>query len=103
MSFQYSLINEEIAMNKKLLLLFLSFLILGFVSGFAQEDEDVEEQSYRNPSFTQGTTQSIFEDGQPIYDSNWEWLHQTPQGNTLDGLKCRMPSPGMQLVMVAHL
>ena len=74
-------------MNKKLLLLLLSFLILGFVSSFAQEDEGVEEQSYRNPSFTQGTTQSIFEDGQPINGSNWEWLHQTPQGNSLRWVK----------------
>ncbi len=68
-------------MNKKLLSFLLSFLILGFMSSFAQEDEGAEEQSFRNPSFTQGTPQSIFEDGQPIYGSNWEWLHQTPQGN----------------------
>ena len=74
-------------MNKKLLSLLLSFLILGFMSSFAQEDEDAEEQSYRNPSFTQGAPQSIFEDGQPIYGSNWEWLHQTPQGNTLRWVK----------------
>jgi len=70
-------------MNKKLLSLLLSFLILGFMSSFAQQDEDVEEQSYRNPFFTQGAPQSIFEDGQPIQNSGWEWLHQTPQGNTM--------------------
>ncbi len=74
-------------MNKKLLLLLLSFLILGFISSFAQEDDGVEEQTYRNPSFTQGAPQSIFEDGQPIYGSNWEWLHQTPQGNSLRWVK----------------
>ena len=74
-------------MNKKLLSLLLSFLILGFVSSFAQEDDGVEEQTYRNPSYTQCTTQSIFEDGQPINGSNWEWLHQTPQGNTLRWVK----------------
>lgn len=74
-------------MNKKLLSLLLSFLILGFISSFAQEDEGVEEQSFRNPSFIQGTTQSIFEDGQPINGSNWEWLHQTPQGNSLRWVK----------------
>jgi len=74
-------------MNKKLLLLLLSFLLLGFVSSFAQEDEETESLVYRNPSYLQGGSQSIFEDSQPIDGSAWEWMHQQPNGNTLRWVK----------------
>jgi photosystem II stability/assembly factor-like uncharacterized protein len=74
-------------MKKKLLLLLLSFLIVGFVSSFAQEDEEAESQTYRNPSYSQWGPQSIFEDSQPIYGSAWEWMHQQPNGNTLRQVK----------------
>jgi photosystem II stability/assembly factor-like uncharacterized protein len=74
-------------MSKKLLLLFLSFLILGFVSSFAQEDDEPEILALQNPNFTQTTPQSIFEDGQPIYNSPWEWLHPTPTGMYLRWVK----------------
>jgi len=74
-------------MNKKLLLLLLPFLILGFMTNFAQKEDETEIQAFQNPNFTQTEPQSVFEDGQPIYNSEWEWLHQTPQGNTLRWVK----------------
>jgi len=74
-------------MNKKLLSLLLTFLILGFIANFAQEDDEPEIQAFQNPHFAQTAPQSVFEDGQPIYNSGWEWLHQQPQGNTLRWVK----------------
>ena len=73
-------------MNKKLLSLLLSFLILGFVSSFAQEEEAEDIQAFMNPVHQQFPEYSVF-DSQPLYNSPWEWLHQTPQGNTLRWVK----------------
>ncbi|MCW8805244.1 MAG: YCF48-related protein [Ignavibacteriaceae bacterium] len=73
-------------MNKKLLSLFLSFLIVGFVTSFAQEEETEDIQAFVNPTYQQNNGFSVF-DSQPIYNSPWEWLHQTPQGNTLRWVK----------------
>ncbi len=73
-------------MNKKLLSLLLSFLILGFVSSFAQEEEAEDVQAFMNPVNQQFPEYSVF-DSQPLYNSPWEWLHQTPQGNTLRWVK----------------
>ena len=39
-------------MNKKLLSLLLSFLILGFMSSFAQEEEE-DIQAFMNPAYQQ--------------------------------------------------
>ncbi len=74
-------------MNKKLLSLFLSFLLLGFVTVFAQEDNEEEIQAFFNSGFSPFAPQSVFEDGQQIYNSGWEWLHQQPNGNTLRWVK----------------
>lgn len=74
-------------MSKKLLLLLLSFLLLCFTYTFSQEDGEAEEIAFPNPDFSQTTPTSIFEDGQTIYNSGWEWLHPTPNGNTLRWIK----------------
>lgn len=65
---------------RKLLLIFISSLfILPFT--FAQEAE-VEEEVFFNTGVT-SMPQSIFEDGQPLFASNWEWMHPTPSGSSL--------------------
>ncbi|MBT8392668.1 MAG: choice-of-anchor J domain-containing protein [Ignavibacteria bacterium] len=70
-------------MSKKLLLLTLSFLLLCFSSILAQEDEEQFEEVFYNPYFQSGS--SGFElDGQVIEGSDWEWLHPTPNGSTLN-------------------
>jgi len=73
-------------MNKKLLSLLLSILILGLVSSFAQEEEVEDIQALVNPVHQQFAGYSMF-DSQTLYNSDWEWLHQTPQGNTLRWVK----------------
>ncbi len=71
-------------MNKKLLSLILSFLFC--FAAFAQEGEAEDIQAFMNPNHQQFAGYSIF-DSQPVYNSPWEWLHQTPQGNTLRWVK----------------
>jgi hypothetical protein len=75
--------NLEDHMKQFALSFFLILFIFCFQNALAQEEIGDEEQSYRNPSFTQGATQSIFEDGQQLFGSNWEWMHPTPSGNSL--------------------
>jgi len=73
-------------MNKKLLSLLLSILLLSFASSFAQEDEEDIDQPTRNANYLQWSSRSIF-DSQPIEGSDWEWLHERPNGNTLRQVK----------------
>jgi photosystem II stability/assembly factor-like uncharacterized protein len=69
-------------MTKKLLLLLLSFMLLCFSSAFAQEDGESFEEVFYNSGFQQGSSGHEL-DGQVIENSDWEWLHPTPNGNTL--------------------
>jgi len=73
-------------MNKNLHIFFLSFLLLCFSVTIAQEDAVEDNQAIFNPAHQQFAGYSIF-DSQPIINSPWEWLHQTPQGNTLRWVK----------------
>ncbi len=69
---------------KKILLSFFMFLLMfGFQTSFAQEEGEDQGQSIYN-SDAISNPQSIFEDGQPIAGSDWEWLHPTPSGSTLN-------------------
>jgi photosystem II stability/assembly factor-like uncharacterized protein len=69
---------------KKILLSFFMFLLMfGFQTSFAQEEGEDQGQSIYN-SDAINYPQSIFEDGQPITGSDWEWLHPTPSGSTLN-------------------
>jgi len=52
----------------------------------AQEDVAEDNQAILNPAHQQFAGYSVF-DSQPLYNSPWEWLHQTPQGNTLRWVK----------------
>jgi photosystem II stability/assembly factor-like uncharacterized protein len=56
------------------------------MSSFAQEEEVEDIQALVNPVHQQFAGYSMF-DSQPLYNSDWEWLHQTPQGNTLRWVK----------------
>jgi photosystem II stability/assembly factor-like uncharacterized protein len=73
-------------MKKNKHIFFLSFLLLCFSITIAQEDVAEDNQAILNPAHQQFAGYSIF-DSQPIYNSPWEWLHQTPQGNTLRWVK----------------
>jgi photosystem II stability/assembly factor-like uncharacterized protein len=73
-------------MKKNKHIFFLSFLLLCFSVTIAQEDVAEDNQAILNPAHQQFAGYSIF-DSQPIYNSPWEWLHQTPQGNTLRWVK----------------
>lgn len=66
-------------------LILLTFLVLLFSLSliYAQEDER-EEPSFINPGYVEFTQQSIFDDGQPVFSSNWEWMHPRPSGSTMN-------------------
>ena len=69
---------------KKILLSFFMFLLMfGFQTSFAQEEGEDQGQSIYN-SGAVSNPQSIFEDSQPIAGSDWEWMHPTPSGSTLN-------------------
>ncbi len=68
---------------KKILLSFFMFLLMfGFQTSFAQDEGEDQGQSIYN-SDAVSNPQSIFEDGQQLSGSNWEWMHPTPSGNSL--------------------
>lgn len=71
--------------------LLTSFLILLFflfcTTAFSQDEVEAEDiQSFENPSYQPSVGNSAF-DSQDIYDSDWAWLHQQPNGNTLRQVK----------------
>jgi len=71
--------------NNLLIYLLTTFLAFSLMNTFAQEEESEEILPFQNTTFEQPGF-SIF-DNQPIYNSPWEWLHETPQGNTLRWVK----------------
>ncbi len=62
------------------------FIFFGCFIGFAQEFES-EVSIIANPLYDQNSNNSYDFDSQPIYGSDWEWMHPTPQGNNLRFLK----------------
>jgi len=72
--------------NTLLIYLLTAFLAFSMINTFAQEDEAEEIIPFQNTTYQQQAGFSIF-DSQPLYNSPWEWLHQTPQGNTLRWVK----------------
>jgi len=73
-------------MKKNSRIFFLTFLLLCSSVTIAQEDVEEDIQAFLNSNYQQYAGYSIFS-FQPIYNSPWEWLHQTPQGNTLRWVK----------------
>ncbi len=67
----------------KLFLLLLAFLLLGYSFCEAQEDRNQAEVFYN--AGTHGV--SGITDAQPIFNSDWQWLHPTPAGNNLRYVK----------------
>ncbi len=61
----------------------LAFILLGLSFSIAQEDRNQAEVFYNSGS--QRAAGNM--DAQPIYNSNWQWLHPTPTGNNLRYLK----------------
>ena len=70
-------------LNSLLILLFFVFSTTTFSQ---DETESDNAQAFSNPTYQPSVGYSVF-DSQPIYNSPWEWLHQTPQGNTLRWVK----------------
>ena len=81
-------------MKKSLLSFFMFLLMFGFQTSFAQEEEEDQNPSIYISDFV-ANPQSIFEDSQPIEGSNWEWLHPTPTGSTLNWVQIIDPVAGI--------
>ena len=70
-------------LNSLLIILFFAFSI----TAFSQDESETDDaQAFNNPTYQPSVGYSVF-DPQPVYNSPWEWLHQTPQGNTLRWVK----------------
>lgn len=76
-------------MKNNLLTSFLIFLFIGFSGNlFSQDEAEPDDvQAFNNSTYQPLIGFSIFDNPQPIYNSPWEWLHETPQGNTLRWVK----------------
>ena len=72
--------------NNLLIYLLTAFLAFSMMNTFAQEAEAEEILPFQNTTYQQQVGFSVF-DSQPVYNSPWEWLHETPQGNTLRWVK----------------
>jgi photosystem II stability/assembly factor-like uncharacterized protein len=57
------------------------------MSILAQDTEDATEDLVYSTGIQQSVSNLFSDDPQPVYNSPWEWLHQSPNGNTLRQVK----------------
>jgi photosystem II stability/assembly factor-like uncharacterized protein len=72
--------------RNNLLFLCFSFFILSSISIIAQEADVTQEPVYRINNEQAGSI-LFSDDPQPVNNSPWEWLHPSPNGNTLRWVK----------------
>ncbi|MFO7525274.1 MAG: YCF48-related protein [Ignavibacteriaceae bacterium] len=73
--------------KQNLLSFLISFILLSTMSVYAQDVEEAVFDEAVSTGLTQSSTNTFFDDPQPIYNSSWQWMHEQPNGNTLRQIK----------------